>query len=1243
MYHTILQGIVLGLLVALASACSSSGPYIADTYKDWESIPPPPTAELSYQVFLLGDAGGSDEPSLLLQTLPDILNEAGEDAAIIFLGDNIYCCGLPDSSSQDRPKAETRLRNQLDAVKDFEGRIVFVPGNHDWNHSKTGGLQALARQEKFVEEYLDRGNTFRPDKGFPGPDEVKLTNRIRLVVLDTEWWLTQDERGEGEYEDFDIENEGDFLLALHEVIQDNDDESVLVVGHHPLFSNGEHAGHFPFKTHIFPLTEKWKNAYIPLPVIGSLAPLFIRYFGTRQDLAHRDYRALRNGLSRAFGEHESLIYAAGHEHNFQYFKGPFHDYIVSGGGSRPQYVARGGKAAFTFSGLGFSKLNYYEDGAIWLETWTIDEESPQGKLVFRTQLDGPARDAIDPELPDTMTVDSYPDYSDSTYVIAANPNYQAGDVYKFFMGRQNRDIWEIPIEVPYLDMGRDAGGLTPIKRGGGMQTFSLRLQGADGYQYSLRSVDKDPSVSIPEAFRGTVATEIVQDQIASIHPYGAYIIPKLAEAAGIFYTLPRLVYVPDDPRLGIYREVFGNQLMMFELRPDDDMSDFSNFGRSTNVVSADKFYEEITDDNDNRTDVEAFIRARLFDMVLSDWDRHRLQWRWAEFETEEGHLYKPIPRDRDWAFNRFNGVFPWLMRVGFDPKFQEFDYEFGNIKGLTMNGLWQDRRLTAGATEDMWVSIAEDIQRRLKDDIIEESILDWPEPIIGYHGDEVIAKLKSRRDFLPEVAREYYKLLAVHVDIVGSHKHERFVVKRLNNDETEVTVYKTSKKGEVRGELYKRTFYANETEELRLFGLDGNDSFEITGSAPLNIRIRAIGGEGEDSFVDESSLPNVSQFAYYYDTLAPNEVEAGPNSRVYRSTDPGINAYNQRAYRHNAKLPQVFFGRNDDDGIFVGGGMKFVKHGFRKLPFQSEQRIVGNVAFLTQAFNILYETRFVGALGRFDIETELNYRSPKNVRNFFGLGNESENIDEDRDFYQAQFSTSKLYAGILTTDNLGTEFSVGTHAYYVDLKDQFEQFSEQPGVSAESFRDQLFLGLNSELVINMTDDLINPKQGFIWENLAELNVGIENTDIVYAPISSSFSFFISPSLSPQVTIASRIGVEHRIGEFPFFNASTVGGRRSIRGWRSNRFAGRTSMFTNAELRVKLFNYSSYIALGEFGLLGFYDNGRVWTEADESPGRVWHQGYGGGIWFSIFNMYVVNASLGFSEEDHILDIKLGFLF
>ena len=54
------------------------------------------------------------------------------------------------------------------------------------------------------------------------------------------------------------------------------------------------------------------------------------------------------------------------------------------------------------------------------------------------------------------------------------------------------------VKVEVLDLNNFAGGLVPIKRGGGLQTKSLRFIGADGRIWKFRSLDKDPSKVLPE-------------------------------------------------------------------------------------------------------------------------------------------------------------------------------------------------------------------------------------------------------------------------------------------------------------------------------------------------------------------------------------------------------------------------------------------------------------------------------------------------------------------------------------------------------------------------------------------------------------------------------------------------------------------------------------------------------------------------------------------------------------------------
>jgi hypothetical protein len=83
-------------------------------------------------------------------------------------------------------------------------------------------------------------------------------------------------------------------------------------------------------------------------------------------------------------------------------------------------------------------------------------------------------------------------------------------------------------------------------------------------------------------------------------------------------------------------------------------------------------------------------------------------------------------------------------------------------------------------------------------------------------------------------------------------------------------------------------------------------------------------------------------------------------------------------------------------------------------------------------------------------------------------------------------------------------------------------------------------------------------------------------------------------------------------------------------------------YNNTELRIRLFDFNTYLFPGSFGMLLFNDIGRVWARHDDS--ERWHDGYGGGIWIAPIRRFVVTASLAHSEEESALPrITFGFQF
>lgn len=483
---------------------------------------------------------------------------------------------------------------------------------------------------------------------------------------------------------------------------------------------------------------------------------------------------------------------------------------------------------------------------------------------------------------------------DSTVQVAAGPQYLRGPVHQFFWGRHYRKLWAVPIEVPVVSLRTLVpGGFTPTREGGSFQTKNLRLVTNSGYEYVLRSIDKDATKALPEKLQQGPIGRLMKDQTSVINPYGAFIVPRLAHAAGVYHTNPRLVWVPDDPALGEFRQSFANNLYLLEERPDGDQRDSPNFGRSTQVGSSRKAFTNLLYDPHYRVDARQYLRSRLFDMWLGDWSRREDQWRWASFPATSGTVYRAIPRDRDHAFFKFDdGLLTRLISV-FKANYQTFHekIKLADVEGLNKAALPMDKSLLLYLTADDFRAVADSMQQQLSDAVIREALAVWPQPVYALAGEEFDRKLRQRREQLPAVAAKFYALLNRDVEIPGTDQAERFVVEPAGRWQVRVSIY-SRRKNQPDSLLHSRTFSARETRSLKLFGLGGNDVFELRGLPDFRLHLSIYDGAGQDSV----TLKNVP-------------ASAGPNGVIVYDSGDGntlqvprkmIRAYQPRAEEFDA-------------------------------------------------------------------------------------------------------------------------------------------------------------------------------------------------------------------------------------------------------------------------------------------------------------------------------------------------------
>lgn len=828
-----------------------------------------------------------------------------------------------------------------------------------------------------------------------------------------------------------------------------------------------------------------------------------------------------------------------------------------------------------------------------------------------------------------------------------NPDYRVNAIMRVLLGPDYREVWTTPVDIPVIDLARTAGGLTPVRRGGGAQTRTLHLQGADGHPYVLRSLDKNAPGSLPEGFHDTIVADFAQDQVSSLNPFGALTLPTLARAAGIFHTTPAIVYIPDDPRLGTYRKDFAGMLALFERRPDEDQSDAPQFGYAKNVIGTEKLLEKLQDDNDERVDERAYARARLFDMLIGDWDRHKDQWRWAEFELpDDRKQYVPIPRDRDYVYVRYDGLINWARRLTHNIELRRlvnFKPQIRDLIGLNWQASHLDVRFTSSLTRDDWIEIADSLKQALTDEVIEEAFRIWPDTIYEVAAPRSISFLKSRRNQLPQIASRYYTILAREVDLVGSDKHERFEISRLGSGRTQVVIYKTKKEGDIVRELYRRTFSRQETREIRLFGLGGNDRFIVKGETETGSLIRIVGGDGADTFVDSSSVSGLKRLTRFYDTREGNTIIRGPDTRLFFSNDTLINQYALRKVEILSFEPIPALAYGSDDGLFIGGGVQITQAGFRKQPYAGRHRITLNYAPRSRAFNISYHGELIDIWHDWDANLTAEALAAYNFRNFYGLGNETPGTDEQRDRFLARIQTVSIEPSLSRYVRPRILFEFGPRFEFANVEPPKGRTENDPrsGFEPVDFVDRYYTGLQSALVLDTRAGGLNTQSGFLWANEARLNIGLRTVKENFVRLSSMLSYYYTLPLPTRITLALRVGGATNLGDFPFWQANSLGERSNLRGFPAGRFSGRSAVFTNAEVRAKLFDFNVYLTKGELGVFGFIDNGRVWADGEHS--RIWHQGYGGGFWATPFDILILTAGIGVSNEHTLFSFSTGFLF
>jgi len=792
--------------------------------------------------------------------------------------------------------------------------------------------------------------------------------------------------------------------------------------------------------------------------------------------------------------------------------------------------------------------------------------------------------------------DAVPASETRVEVVTPGPEYGAGWFRRLLLGEQWRDLWTTPVEVPVLDLQGFDGGLRPQRRGGGLQTRNLRLKSGNGHAWVFRSVDKDVSGLLDPDTRASIFGDILQDLTSTIHPGAALVVPPFLDAAGVMHAHPQLAVMPDDPELGEFRAMFVGMLGLVEERDEGSEVGVDKLKDTLSV------FVRLETRSKDEVDSRNYLRARLIDVLVGDWDRHLDQWRWARFDQDGQTVWRPIPRDRDQAFSRFGGIIPSVAEY-YTKQLAGFGESYPPMDKLTFSGRFTDRRFLVWLDRGTWESETADLVARITDEVISNAVRQLPSAMYAKGGAELERLLRARRDGLVAASRDYYRLLASQVDLRAA-EGETIRVRR----EPQGTV-------EVSTPRFRRVFVSEETSELRVYTPRGG----------------RVVDEGSDGGIRVRIVP-------------PDPREPEPVRARYEPV---------RDWGRDLLFFPVF-SYDSTRGLFPGVRAELTSYGFELHPYASRMDFAAAWATAVSRPRLQYSAEF-RTRSPLSVLVSLWY-SGVEVLNFYGFGNDTQRIDAEQS--AGRYDVRQEHLAAFPALQLNVTGPLRAYAGFPIKHVSAIQNSGSVAGSQYGSAGMTEGGGEVGLVLDTRTGALTSQRGFRFRLAGRHTPAIFSNPHAFSKVHASASASLGGRLITDVFLDLHAAAEKNWGTYPFFDAAFLGGATlpiplaltgmggiPLLGFDANRYAGDAAVGGNAELRIAIGRFLALLPF-RYGISGVADVGRVFRAG--LPSSTWHNGAGGGLWLAVFAAgpglvlaTSVNAMIVRSDERTAFYVSTGF--
>lgn len=801
-----------------------------------------------------------------------------------------------------------------------------------------------------------------------------------------------------------------------------------------------------------------------------------------------------------------------------------------------------------------------------------------------------------------------------------------GSFYRRLWGTHYQDLYYKPITARTVSMNSLFGGLSVTDQL--PKLHALILNDRKQQFYLLRPLGGSSSfldskffqsVYKKEDFKDTYLGDFITEAYTIIHPYMSIVSENLARSASLGFTDPQIFYIAQGNESDTIADGSNIQNKLVSI------SHLADIRHTEMINDVSVLLDSLHKDGLSVVDRDMYIKARLFDMLIGDWNKIPENWYWIPVSQGDSTTYMPQTLDRSHAFSKVDGfLFKELLNmlgVGFITNYEE---RLKNVKKFNSLSLPLDIALTQQSTAAVWKEQAQDLKKLLTNEVIDKVFAKLPPEMQNEETDRIKRMLRQRRDNLDEIALKYYVVTQKTPVVTGTDKSNKFIIDQDRSKNTRIRIYDNESGKLILDKLYNRKY----TKEIWVYGLGGDDTFEVD-KEYRNIAVLLIGGSGKNIY-NVSHSKNVS----IYEAESERErLKQSVSAKVIIPNDESALEYDYQKLKYST-LSFTPIGIYDSDlGLNLGTSVAYTIYGFRRAPYTRRHQI---------SYDYTNGFTYQGIFPSYDAKKSLHVAayigSPAYFSNFFGFGNDTHGYKNEKKNYN-RVNISKYMLAPALYYNMTKEQTFNVYSSFEmykvknpDKRDRLINEVYEDGNSIFSEKYYMNLGGTYELDKKMKGWLSSLKltTSLGW------NVNLLKPKKNYGYVNGSLG--INIKITDRISFATQLKGKALFSDnYEFFQAATT----ELRGFRDNRFIGRYSFYQYSDIRLDMGRLHNPLTPLAYGIFAGIDHGRVWYPQEDSD--MWHSSYGGGFWLTILRKFTGKFSYFGSTDGSRFMFQLGMGF